>query len=306
MKPNGTISLAIIGMLYLLFFSGVSRHDVKEEKYRELANKKQFDCVGQVFQSTDSTERGSCVLISDKYVLSATHVLIDGDTQTDSSQINDDQSIITYSRINDRVTDITKLYLVFKGQKVRIKRLILHPYYLDSLTKGSCDIAILELEKPLRAITPARLNTGFDELNSDVVGVGFGASGPANRPDLVGSFNKKIAGENVIDRIEGFLYHGVETKLMCDFDHPSRDDCNEMGDPKPRPLEYISSGGDSGGALFRKKGREWELLGICSGSGIDLDQFLKTFYYGQLMEWTRVSAFTKWIESETSLNYNGK
>jgi hypothetical protein len=72
-----------------------------------------------------------------------------------------------------------------------------------------------------------------------------------------------------------------------------------MGSSVPRPLEYISTGGDSGGGLFRKKGNDWELIGICGGAGIDLAQFMETYYYGQIMEWTRVAAFTKWMDEQT-------
>ena len=176
---------------------------------------------------------------------------------------------------------------------------MLHPNYLDSLTKGSCDIALLELEQPLKNMTSAKLNTAFDELNSNVVGVGYGASGPADRPDLVGLHNKKIAGENVIDRIGGQKYSGFETLLICDFDHPARKDCNKSGSTIPRPLEYICSGGDSGGGLFRKIRKKWELIGICSAAGTDIEQLIKTGYYGQTMEWTRISSFTKWVEELT-------
>jgi secreted trypsin-like serine protease len=69
----------------------------------------------------------------------------------------------------------------------------------------------------------------------------------------------------------------------------------------PRPLEYICSGGDSGGGLFRQKGNGWELIGICGGGGggVDLQILMKTGYYGQKMSWTRLSPFTSWIAEQT-------
>jgi len=296
MKQNRLFILALSAVAYLIFFSGIIRHDVDETAYFKLANEKQFDCVGQVFKDTSSS--GSCVFISDRFGLSAAHVFIDSDTRPDTMKFNG-QRLVTYVSYNHRVTDVNNLYLVFKGQKVKVKNLSLHPNYLGSLSEGSCDIALLELEQPLKNITPAKVNAAFDELNSNVVGVGYGVSGPANRPDLVGSHNKKIAGENVIDSIGGQKYLGVETLLMCDFDHPTRKDCNKLGSPIPRPLEYISSGGDSGGGLFRKKGDIWELVGICSGAETDIEQLMKTGYYGQTMEWTRISPFTKWIDEQS-------
>jgi hypothetical protein len=293
---KGSKIMTLTALAFLTFFSGIIRHDVDEKEYLKFAAEKQFDCVGQIFKDTSSG--GSCVLISDRFALSAAHVFIDTDTRTDTTEING-QIITVFTPYNERVTDVNKLTLVFNGQKVKAKRIFIHPDYLDSLTKGSCDIALIELEQPLKGISPAKLNDAFDELNSNVVGVGFGASGSADRPDLVDLLNKKIAGENVVDSIGGPELSGNGTILLCDFDHPTRDDCNKMGSSVPRPLEYISTGGDSGGGLFRKNGDDWELIGICSGAGIDFAQFMKTYYYGQIMEWTRVAAFTPWIDEHT-------
>ncbi|MBK9734639.1 MAG: trypsin-like serine protease [Saprospiraceae bacterium] len=292
MKHYRLIISTFCVLAFFIFFSGIIRHDVNEKNYLSLATEKQFDCVGLIYKDTSAS--GSCVLISDRFVLSAAHVFIDSDTRPDTMEFNG-QIAVNYVNYNHRVTDVTKLYLMFNGQKVKVKNLLLHPNYLDSLTEGSCDIALLELEQPINNITPAKVNTAFDELNSNVVGVGYGASGPANRPDLVSQQNKKIAGENVTDSIGGQKYLGRETLLVCDFDHPTRKDCNKSGSTIPRPLEYICSGGDSGGGLFRQKNNTWELIGICAGSGVDINQLMKTGYYGQTMEWTRVSLFTNWL-----------
>jgi secreted trypsin-like serine protease len=296
MKHNRLIISTFSVLAFLVFFSGIIRHDVNEKNYLRLATEKQFDCVGRIYK--DTSPSGSCVLISDRFVLSAAHVFIDSDTRPDTMEFNG-LIAVAYVTYNHRVTDVTKLYLMFNGQKVKVKNLLLHPNYLDSSTKGSCDIALLELEHPLNNIAPAKLNTAFDELHSNVVGVGFGASGPANRPDFVSQHNKKIAGENVIDSIGGQKYLGSESLLICDFDHPTRKDCNKLGSPTPRPLEYICSGGDSGGGLFRQKNNTWELVGICSGSGVDINQLMKTGYYGHIMDWTRVSLFTDWLTVQT-------
>lgn len=285
----------IIPIIFLTFFAGITRHDVDESKYLKLAAEKQFDCVGQIFKGTSSS--GSCVLIGDRYVISAAHVFIDNDTRPDTFSVGG-QTIIAYVPFNQRLTDTSELNVVFKSNKTGVKRLLLHPKYLDSISKGTCDIAILELENPIYNVLPIKINTAFDELNSKVVGVGFGASGQANRPELVAVLNKKIAGENVIDSIAGIEYLRNKTLLMCDFDHPTRSDCNKMGSPIPRPLEYTASGGDSGGGLFRKNKGQWELIGICSGIDNDIKQFMNVGYYGQIMEWTRVSVFAKWIDEQ--------
>lgn len=296
MKKNKVLLPLLSVTLFLTFFAGIIRHDVDENEYLKLASEKQFDCVGRVYK--DTTERGSCVLIGDRFVLSAAHVFIDSDSRSDSIDYNGQKAVV-YSAYNDRVTDVSNLYLIFNGQKYKAKSILLHPYYLDNLTKGTCDLALLELEKPVRGIIPIMLNTNFDEQNSNVIGVGYGVSGPANRPDLVGMYNNKIAGENVVDSIGGQEYLSNSTILFCDFNHPTRKDCNKLGSSTPRPFEYICSGGDSGGGLFRRNNNTWELIGICSGSATDIDQLLKSGYYGQIMEWTRVSAFENWIVQHT-------
>jgi len=301
MKYRAVLLSTLCAIFILTFFSGIIRHDVDEKKYLKLAAKKQFDCVGQIYRDTSAT--GSCVLISDRFVLSAAHIFIESDTRADTIE-HDGQTIVASSSFHYRQADISNLYLVFKGQRVKVKTLWLHPHFLDSLTKRYCDIALIELEKPIKNIKPAKLNNVFNELNSNVVGVGFGVSGTADKPELVGIHNKKIAGENVVDSIGGQDYLGNKTVLVCDFDHPTREDCNKLGSPIPRPLEYIASAGDSGGGLFRKNNKQWELIGICSGSSFDLGQFMKTGYYGQTMRWTRVSVFTNWIEEQKRLAGN--
>ncbi len=286
------LSTAII----TLFSSGIIRHDINEEEYTKLASGKQFDAVGQVYIDTSSV--GSSVLISEKFVLSAAHVFIESDTRLDTVT-HEGQTIVVHQPINERLVDISKVSILVKGQKLNIKKITLHPNYLDSVSAGSCDLAILELEIPFNKVKHAHLNWDTDEKNSSVVGVGFGVSGIADKPETVTPLNKKIAGQNVIDSIGGFEYFGKSTLLFADFDHPTRVDCNKLGSSKPEPLEYICGGGDSGGGLFRKKNNRWELIGICSGSPIDFQQLMATGYYGQIMSWTRISAFKEWILDNT-------
>lgn len=59
---------------FLVFFSGIIRHDVDEKEYLDLAKSKQFDAAGQVI--IDNSHLGTCVLIHKKYVLSAAHVFM--------------------------------------------------------------------------------------------------------------------------------------------------------------------------------------------------------------------------------------
>jgi hypothetical protein len=288
--------LTLCALAFLTFFSGIIRDDVKEEKYLKLAQQKQFDCVGQVFK--DTVPAGSCVLISDRFVLSAAHCFIENDYRLDTI-VSNGMTMIVNKPINPRTCDITTYFFSFKGKRYQGKSLKLYPISFDSLTKGNCDIAIIELKEVVKLISPAVVSNSFNELHSNVVGVGFGESGFAGQPQTLALLNKKIAGENVIDSLSGFILNDKPTKLLCDFDHPTRKDCNKMGSSKPRPLEYIVGGGDSGGGLFRQTNSGWELIGITSYGDLNIEQFMKSGYYGQIMVWTRVSVFANWIRGQT-------
>ncbi|MFA6259991.1 MAG: trypsin-like serine protease [Bacteroidia bacterium] len=295
MNRKNTFLIGIALLAFLTGFSGIIRHDVPEESYRNLAQQPQFECVGQVYKDTQAL--GSCVFIGDRFLLTAAHLFIESVTIPDTL-IAKQYTRISHTVSSQRVASASRFIIVIKGQKLGIKRITIHPYYLNPLTKGSCDLAVIELEEPLLKVVAASTNSFFNELHSDVAGVGFGVSGIADKPEGVGPHELKIAGENVIDSIGGMHFKGNETLLYCDFDHPTRTDCNKLGSSTPKPLEYISSGGDSGGGLFRKVNNNWQLIGICSGSGIDVNQLLKAGYYGQTMQWTRVSVFKEWITEQ--------
>lgn len=294
MKFKTIIQIIIIIFTFLTFYAGVFRHDVDKKEYLNLANQKQFDCVGEVFK--DSKYSGSCVLINERYVLSAAHIFIDGDSEIDTQKING-QIYLIPKHYNFRQTAPSHIILEFKGQKVNVKNIWVNPNYLVDVSKNFWDIALLELENPIENIITPSINKGFNELNSEAVGVGYGSSGPANSPDLVNNYHRKIAGKNIVDSIGGDTYLGQPIYLLCDFDHPTRTDCNKLGSPNPLHLEYIATGGDSGGGLFRKNEYGWELIGIFSGIILDTEQFAKTNYYGQKMRWTRTSVFANWIDS---------
>jgi hypothetical protein len=246
----------------------------------------------------DTTGTGSCVLISDRYVLSAAHVFIESDYHTDTIMLNG-SPVIAFTPYNQRAVHPVNVKILFNGISYGVKRILLHPVYLDPQSGGACDIAILELEAPVPHIAPPRLNKMHDELRSNVIGVGFGASGIADQPASVSPRSLKIGGQNVIDSIAGYAYIGNPSILLCDFDHPTRNDCNKMGSASPRPLEYVCGGGDSGGGLFRQTDGQWELVGICSGSNTNIETLLQSGYYGQTMSWTRVSVFDNWISANT-------
>lgn len=262
----------ILAVVFILFFQGIIRHDVPKTKYIGLAAQPEYDCVGRVFYKDKPA--GSCVLIGNKTILSAAHVF---------PELKSDADISSYS-------------FQFKNATYTAEAILIHPDYIKS-EKQKADLVLITLKQPADVITLPNLNTAFDELKSVVTGAGFGAFGKGNSTDTRSS-GEKIAGENVIDSIVGPDENGKRTILLCDFDSPTPTK-NPLGDAGPLPLEYITTGGDSGGGLFRSKNGKMELVGILHGGGIQLEPFLKYGFYGQVMEWTRVSCYSDWITGHT-------
>jgi len=288
-------------VVYILFYSGIYRHDVNVQDYINLADEPPFECVGQLF--IDDKPGSSCVLINERIVLTAAHALIHAKEKSALDTIINGVNLVLYTYHEPVLVNPPDIYVKLGSRVYQVKRIVLHPNYLREETKATCDIAIIELLEPAIGIPIPLLNNKTDELNSSVFGVGFGASGPANRPDLVALKNKKIAGQNVIDSIGGYELSGIKTLLFADFDHPTDTTCcNTLGSSIPMPLEFMTTGGDSGGGLFRKNCDEWELIGITAGGGIELEQFMKSFYYGQIGTWTRVAALHEWIIENINLN----
>ena len=317
MKSNLLILAATITTL--AGTAGVYRHDVPAKKYKDLAAQKQFDCVGMVLKTEDKEKRGSCVLIGRKYVLSAAHVFMVKEYRLDTIYIDKNGKvapkaeaqgkIIVNQPVSSRAGSAEDFQFRFGDRLYTGKRLKIYPCYLDTAQKFCGDIAVIELEEEVKDIEPAKLNRKFDELHSEITGVGYGASGPADKPQDVSLYMEKIAGQNVIDELDGATINGMPSLFAFDFDHPTRDDCNRMGSAKPLPLEYKENGGDSGGGIFRKTDTGWELVGVVTGgpkSGVEVDRLLKTGYYGHISEQTRVSVFADWIDNSIAEFGGGK
>jgi Trypsin len=261
-------SVFLLPVLLPLFFCGIYRHDVPKEKYMQLAQQPQFDCVGQVF--FENVARGSCILIDSRHVLSAAHV---------------------FTHTADAAPE--HFYVAFGGKRSNIASISIHPAYKPD----DHDIVVLELQDDVTDIVPATINTSFDELHSDIVGVGWGVSQPSLPVDAEMARGDKLAGENVIDTLCGPIINGMPSELGCDFDSPDGS-YNVMGSNIPKPLEYICNGGDSGGGMFRYRYGKWQLVGICSHSHAVAG--ISNGHYGSSMYYTRVSVLADWIRLATS------
>jgi Trypsin. len=274
----------------------IYRHDVAEEKHRQLGAQPQFDCVGKVLNAENQAAAGSCVLIGDRYVLTAAHLFVKSDIKHDTMMHNGRQMIM-HTQTNRRMDDISHYDFRFNRIRYRGKLMKVLPAYMDSATNGQCDIALIELEEPVTNCKPATLCTSFDELRSIATLVGYGVSGNASKPEEVDEYGYKLAGENTIDTLQGYQYSDKPALLGFDFDHPEKPQYNHMGNTKPLAMEGFCGGGDSGGGMLRqRKDGSWELIGICSGGGTNIDNLFTIGYYCNTGQYTRVSVFQDWIK----------
>ena len=292
--------LRLLLLTSLKSFGGIHRHDVPVEKYLALAKQPQFLCVGSILNGINLGGVGSCILIDKKFVLTAAHCCMESITRRDTI-VENGQTIYVDQPIDEQVTDVTSWIIRFGRKSYNVKGVTIFPGYLDSATIGDYDLALIELVEPVTEVMPAQLYNRSDELNQTLTGVGYGASGPANRPEEVSVWLEKVAGENKIDSLGGRLYKNQSTILVTDFDCPEKKaDCNSIGSAFPLPMEYGSAGGDSGGGSFCKIKNDWYLVGVLAGGGgVDIEKLMRIGYYGDLSKWTRVSVFYDWIKDET-------
>jgi secreted trypsin-like serine protease len=270
---------ALLFAVFTTFFCGIYRHDVEKEKYLALARQPQFDCVGSVL--LNGKPKGSCVLISQNYVLSAAHVFI-SNSQTSSKH----QKIRTF--------DTNQVYTItFNGKEYLSEKIIIHPAYFEGYKSNYGDIVLIKLKENVSGVTPATLNTKQNELHREITCVGFGPARPANEPVTSIPYGK-IAGQNILDSISGTEVNGIQSLFSFDFDNPTDSSNNQMGSGHASNLEYDPTGGDSGGGIFIQNEGSWLLAGIIS-HGLQRCSS-KDGWYGSTCDATRIIAYKSWID----------
>lgn len=296
------IKFLTASLLFITLTSGVYRHDKPLEEYMAYATQPQFDCVGHMYRQIDGSwhASGSCVLIDSIHIITAAHCMVDY-LKKDTIVYMNGLKINTWISQGKIALPPTDFWILVNNQYVKPKRILLYPSYLGHKDADIDDIALIELEQPVKGAQNIILNSTPDELGDTVMIVGYGAVAKGLTTEYSQTYSVKMAGQNIIDSIGRSEQNGLRTMLFCDFDMPfgkDKQDCNKMGADVALPLEFGIQGGDSGGGLFRMKNNNLQLIGITSYSdGAMPKNFKKYGYYGEICGWTRIAAFHSWLKA---------
>jgi hypothetical protein len=322
--------------------AGVRRHDVADSEYQNLGqgvgagDSYLYEGVGQLFvtdadggawwgSGTIIEAKDSNNFTTQRWVLTAAHVLQDADTVTFSLQVKYNGAVETRSYYGVQAALATD--------------------WENTLDTWSEDIALLQLNADVYDAPGATIYTGGGELGATATMVGYGTTGTGDQPewsDETGEYvpgartfdGVKRAGTNTIDQMGTGYANGFDTTayadgkiLRADFDSPDGTENTDflVGDagngfigagnaafgnnPNPLALEYSSDRGDSGGGVFANIGGQDVLIGVVAhgiGGGTEADSPFELPYqiadadYGDLMGFTRASQFATAVTHTTT------
>lgn len=163
------------------------------------------------------------------------------------------------------------------------------------------DLALVRLAAPVQGSIPYyALSNAPLGLGDTITMVGYGAGGNGtNGVTTPASPNVKRGGQNVVDRLlpDDDVANGANEVFMFDFDGPTRTTNVWGGTTLGAGIEAGFAGGDSGAPVFVQRGGAWQLAGIAafngSSGGSDVE-------FGAIGGGTVIASYQDWIRGQIS------
>ena len=166
------------------------------------------------------------------------------------------------------------LNVVFgNGEKIAVQKIFLHPQHVHM---GDHDIALLQLERPVKDVSPMQLFTDEVRAGEKIIIAGHG-----DHRNTEGTWirdGKLRAYTNIIDSTNA-------THIFFDHDQPG---------PDATELEGVSGPGDSGGPALIERNGQFRVAGVSSMARSGSEGIAS---YGTIELFVKVPAHLAWIRS---------
>jgi len=256
--------LGLSGLISLSAHAIIMRDDVDEARYRALGDRYRSVLVALAIRAQNDGApmlySGMGTLIGSDWVITAAH------------------AATTLLRPGSADLVGGEHFVFVKGRGYRVARVVMHP---DWNKDGDAnDIALIQLEHAVKEPSTVCVYDKADEDGKIVTLVGQGLRG-------VGTTGPAEDADGIL-RAATVRVDTVEPKLLSWI-------FRKPGDPLSTPLQGISGPGDSGGPALLEVGQRMCIVGVSSTQAFDVD--VGQGHYGAKENYTRVSAFAKWIEA---------